>query len=129
MTTILVDHNVEGHAQLLLGTLAAAGWLELTPIRLIRFPEAGLALDASDRDVWRLAQGWLLLTDNRNMTGEGSLEQTIRDENTTMSYPVVTISRADRIIHKPYRERCAIRLVEIILDLDRLHGAGRLYLP
>ena len=50
------------------------------------------------------------------MTGEGSLEQTIREENTATSCPVLTISRADRIIEKRYRERCAVRLLEIVLD-------------
>jgi hypothetical protein len=131
MITVLADHNIEGQAQVLLGALAAAGWLDLIPIRLMRFTDVGLAFDSADRDVWHFAQQhqMLLLTDNRNMTGDGSLEQTIREQNSATSHPVITISRTDRLLEKPYRERCAIRLLEIALDLDRYLGSGRLYLP
>jgi hypothetical protein len=57
------------------------------------------------------------------------LEQTIRDENTVTSLPVITISRADRVIEPAYRERCAIRFLEIVLDLPDYLGTGRLYIP
>ena len=81
--TLLADHNIEGQALLLWGTLGAAGWLELVPLRFARFAEVGLSYDRSDRTVWRFAQEnrMLLLTDNRNMIGPDSLEQTIRNEN------------------------------------------------
>ena len=84
MTTVLVDHNMEGQAVLLWGTLAAEGWLELVPLRLVTFAEVGLSLESNDRIVWRFAQAQrlLLLTDNRSMKGVDSLEQTIREENT-----------------------------------------------
>jgi hypothetical protein len=52
------------------------------------------------------------------MQGEDSLEQTIREENTPVSLPVVTISDGRRMVEKTYRERCAVRLLEIVLDLD-----------
>lgn len=42
MITILVDHNVEGHAVLLWGTLVAEGWAELLPLHVTTFAEAGL---------------------------------------------------------------------------------------
>lgn len=64
----------------------------------------------------------LLLTDNRNMVGVDSLEQTIRDENRATSLPVITLSRADRVVEQSYRERCATRLLDIILDLDNYLG-------
>jgi hypothetical protein len=97
MITILADHNIEGQALLLWGTVGAAGWLELVPLRLVRFAEVGLPHTSSDREVWRFAQAnqMYLLTDNRNMEGGDSLEQTIRDENTEMSLPVVTIGRVE----------------------------------
>jgi hypothetical protein len=84
MITILADHNIEGQAVLLWGTLGAAGWLELVTLRLARFAEVGLLHTSNDREVWRFAQAnhMYLLTDNRNMEGSDSLEQTIRDENT-----------------------------------------------
>ena len=131
MITLLADHNIEGQALLLWGTLGAAGWLELVPLRLVRFAEVELSYDSTDRDVWRFAQAnqMLLLTDNRNMVGADSLEQTIRDENQATSLPVITMSRADRIIERPYRERCAARLLDIALSLDNYWGVGRVFIP
>lgn len=74
MITVLADHNIEGQAQLLWGTLSSADWLELVPMRLVRFDDVGLPFDSSDRDVWRFVQAhsMLLLTDNRNMAGDDS---------------------------------------------------------
>jgi hypothetical protein len=131
MIPILVDHNVEGQATLLWGTLAAEGWLGLLPLQLVRFADVGLPPDASDRDVWRLAQarGMLLLTANRSIREPGSLEQTIRDENTSTSLPVITIGSPDRVDEKSYREACAARLVEIVLDLENYRGTGRIFIP
>jgi hypothetical protein len=118
--TILVDHDIEGQALTLWGTLAAAGWLTLLPMQLATFAQVGLPADSNDRTVWRTAQarGMVLLTQNRNMKGEDSLEQTIREDNTSSSLPVVTIGRIDRIRERSYRERCAIRLVELGLDIE-----------
>jgi hypothetical protein len=61
----------------------------------------------------------LLLTANRRMQGEQTLEHTIREENTPTSFPVLTIGNADRMLEKAYRERCAIRLIEIVLSPAR----------
>ena len=131
MLTILVDHNIEGQAVLLWGTLTATGWLELLPLRLVTLAQIGLPYDSSDREMWRFAQGkgMILLTANRRMEGKDSLEQTIREENTTTSLPVLTIGNAERMVERTYRERCAIRLLEVGLDLENYLGAGRIYIP
>jgi hypothetical protein len=70
-----------------------------------------------------------LLMDNRNMEGGDSLEQTIRDENTEMSLPVLTIGRVERMIELTYREACAVRLLDIVLYPEDYVGAGRLFIP
>jgi hypothetical protein len=129
--TLLIDHNIERQATLLWGALAAEGWLELVSLRLVRFTEMGLPLNSSDRVVWRFAQaqGLLLLTDNRNMKGEDSLEQTLREENTLSSLPILTIGNTDRLDERDYREQCTSRLIEIILDLESYLGTGRLFIP
>jgi hypothetical protein len=116
---------------LLLGALGTAGWLELHPLRFMTFAQAALTYQSSDRAVWRFAQdkGWLLLTANRRMQGEDSLEQTIREETTPASLPVMTISDGRRMVEKTYRERCAVRLLEIMFNLDNYRGVGRVYLP
>ena len=131
MSTILVDHDIEGQVLLLGGALAAEGWLELCPLELATFVQAGLPVDSSDRTVWRFAQahGMILLTHNRNMNDMDSLEQTIREENTPTSLPVITLGRAERLRERAYRERCVVRLIEIGLEIEQYVGTGRLFIP
>lgn len=131
MITILADHDIEGHALLLWGTLASAGWLELIPMRLVRFVDVGLPHNSTDREVWRFAQAqqMFLLTNNRNMEGNDSLEQTIRDENTPTSLPILTVGRIERIADGLYREACVTRLLEIVLYPVNYLGAGRVFIP
>ena len=113
------------------GALAAEGWLDLCPLPFATFAQVGLPIDSSDREVWRFAQGqgMILLTHNRNMRGEDSLEQTIRKENTPTSLPVLTVERIERLRDRSYRGRCAIRLVEIGLEVENYLGTGRIYIP
>lgn len=131
MTAILVDHNIEGQAALLWSTLYTEGWLDLVPMRLIRFADIGLAYTTTDRALWHMVQnqGMLLLTANRNMDGPDSLEQTIREVVHATSLPVITISSVDRMVEMTYRARCAVRLTEIVLYLEHYLGIGRLFIP
>lgn len=131
MITILLDHDVEGQAFLLWGTLSAMGWLELLPMRLVRLADVGLPDDSTDRKVWRCAQAkqMLLLTNNRNMQGVDALEQTIRDEGHIASLPVITIARAECMSERTYREQCAIRLLEIVIELEDYRSVGRIFIP
>ncbi len=131
MTTILVDHHLERFASRLLGILVAGEWLDLVAIRFVSFSEVGLAANAPDRVVWRFAQEqqMLLLTANRNMKGEDSLETTLREEITPESLPVITISRVDRTEQTIYHEQCTARLLDFVLDLDRYRGVPRLFIP
>lgn len=124
-------HDLEGYGVLLWGTLGAAGWLDIVPMRLVRLAEVGLPSDSTDRHVWRFgqAQGMFLLTNNRNMDDADSLEQTLRDENTSTSLPVLTIGRIERMTEPAYREACAGRLLEIVLYPANTMGVGRLYIP
>jgi hypothetical protein len=128
---LLTDHDVEGYVVNLLGTLAAQGWLELVPLELVNFADVGLPIGSTDREVWRFAQAnqMILITNNRNMKGEDSLEQTLLDENTATSLPILTISNLKRMADKRYRERCAAQIVEIVLDLERNRGRSRIYIP
>jgi len=128
---LLVDHSIEGQAALLWDTIRREGWLDLLPNRLAAFSDVNLAPDAPDREVWRVAQTrrLFLLTANRNMQGEDSLEQTIREENRPSSLPVLTIRNLDRMVDMPYRVECATRIVDVAIYLDRYLGAGRLFIP
>jgi predicted nuclease of predicted toxin-antitoxin system len=129
--TFLVDYNLDGYALIFLGILTKLGWLEFTSIQFVTFREVGLSMESSDLVVWRYAQEnqMMILTANRNMKGEDSLEQVMREENTESSFPVLTIGNLDRLSEADYRERCVERLIEIVVDFDNYKGAGRLFIP
>ncbi len=127
----LSDHNMEGRAVLLWGTLSAEGWVDLLSFPLVTFADVGLAPESNDREVWRFAQAndLILLTGNRNMVGKNSLEQTLREENTPQSLPVITVGNVDRILQYDYRMKCMLKLVEIVMDIDKHKGVGRIFIP
>ncbi|MDB9527162.1 ACP S-malonyltransferase [Oscillatoria sp. CS-180] len=128
----LVDHNLQGHARILLGSIAEQGWLDVVPIRFVMFEGVGLGIDSNDRVVWRVAQKnqMILLTANRSMKDEDSLEQVMREENAPDSLPVVTIGSADRVLNdSSYRDRCVDRIVEIAIYIANYMGARRIFIP
>ncbi len=129
--TFLVDYNLDGYAFVFLGILAKLGWLEILSIQFVTFREVGLSMESSDRMVWQYAQAnqMMILTANRNMKGEDSLEQVMREENTATSFPVLTIGDLRRLDEFDYREQCVDRLLEIVLDIDNYKGTGRLFIP
>lgn len=94
----LVDYNLDGYAIVLLGIMAKRGWLDLLSIRFVTFKETELLIDSSDLIVWHYAQvnPMIIFTANRNMKGK-SLEQVMREENTSNCFPVVTIENLDRL--------------------------------
>ena len=71
----------------------------------------------------------ILLTSNRNMKDADSLEQTLREENTPASLPVLTIGNVDRLNTKMYRERCAAQLLEVVVYWENYLGTGRKFIP
>ena len=127
----LIDYNLTGDAVLFWGTLSAVGWLDLLPIRFFTFHEVDLPMNSSDRTVWHFAQSnqMILITANRNMKGEDSLEQTIREDNTPTSLPILTIANPDRLDESIYRQKCGTRLIEVVLDLENYLGVGRIFIP
>ena len=128
----LIDHNLNGHAIIFFGSIANQGWLDIIPIRFVTFAQMELPIDSDDRVVWRLAQEnqMILLTANRTMKGKDSLEQVMREENTSNSLPVITIGNADRLLNDwEYRERCVEGLIEIVLDINTYVGVSRLFIP
>ena len=127
----LIDYNLDGYAIVLIGILTKQGWNEFFEIQFMTFREIGLPMDSVDRIVWNYAQAnqMMILTANRNMKGEDSLEQVMREENTSTSFPIVTIADLSRRDESEYRERCADRLVEIVLELENYMGVGRLFIP
>jgi hypothetical protein len=128
----LVDHNLEGHASLLLKSFVKQGWADLLSIRFVLMAEMNLPVTSSDRVVWCFAQAnqMILLTANRRMKGKDSLEQVLREENTSTSLPVVTIGDANRVLtDADYRDLCVNRLLELALYLDNYLGTRRIFIP
>ncbi len=127
----LIDHNIEGQALVLFGSITTGGWLDLLPIRFVTFDEVQLPINSSDRIVWQFAQQnrMILLTANRSMKGKDSLEQVIREESSSTSLPVVTLGNINKIDERNYREQCVDRLVEIVLYIDNYIGVNRLFIP
>ncbi len=128
----LIDHNLKGHARILMGSLASQGWLDLLPIRFVMFEEVDLSNSSNDPIVWRLAQAkqMILLTANRSMKDEDSLEQVMREENSLTALPVVTIGNADRVLNDSnYLEQCVARIAEISIYTSSYMGVGRIFIP
>lgn len=135
MVTLLIDANLDGYAELLDMRLRTETWRELRDalgIRFLHFEQAGLDRTAKDDAVWRYCQerGYYLLTANRNLESEDSLEATIRREGTAQSLPLFTFADADRMFQSvAYLDEVVEKLLDFLLDEHKLRGAGRLYLP
>lgn len=135
MISLLVDANLDGHADLLDMRLRTDAWRELRDhldIHFLHFEQAGLDRAAKDDVVWRLCQqmGYYLLTANRNREAEDSIEATIRREGTALSLPVFTFADADHMYQSAaYLDKVVETLLDYLLNADNYRGAGRLYLP
>ena len=135
MIQLLVDANLDGHAKLLERRLNSAIWLEFQrhlDIHFINLDQAGIDRTAQDDVVWRYCQqnGYYLLSANRNLEAENSLEATIRREGTSESLPVFTLADADRLCRSGiYVDEVVETLLEYLLDEGNYRGTGRLYLP
>jgi hypothetical protein len=129
--TVLLDNDITGSRDSLEGSVRSLGWEEYQLVRFITLKDAGLVENSTDREIWLCCQqqGMILLTANRNKHDDTSLEQTMRDENTEESLPVLTVGDKERLREKDYRERCVNSLITIIFDLDQYLGTGRQYIP
>ena len=130
-TTILLDHDLEGHATYLQAGLRETGWDRDVTVVFVRLRDLGLPDDSSDQDIWRFAQQHrlLLITSNRNQENETSLQATLERENTPEALPVLTLSQANHLLLPDYRQQAVYKLVEIMLYLENYLGIGRIYIP
>ncbi len=128
---VLLDHHMKKQGILLWSIMENEGWVKLIEIPMLTFADVGMSVNAPDREVWRFAQEHqlILLTANRNDEGKDSLEQTIREENTSISLPILTISTLDRMRERAYREQCAEKIVDVFLNIENYLGVGRIYIP
>jgi hypothetical protein len=132
---ILIDANIEGQGAHIWMRMQTTDWREFTAaldVTFQTFREAGLDPASRDDVVWRFCQanGFYLLTSNRNEDAEDSLEATLRREGTLTSLPVFTLPLPDRVYRSPaFLERVVEKLLDFVLYADNIRGAGRLFLP
>jgi hypothetical protein len=132
---VVIDANVEGQGTHIWLRMQTAEWRGLTAdldVTVRTFREIGLDPSSRDDAIWRFcqAQGYYLLTSNRNEDSDDSLEATIRREGTPTSLPVFTLPLPDRVYSDSvYLERVVEKLLDFMLYADNIRGAGRLYLP
>ena len=135
MLRIMADHDVEGHLSRVRAYLESGPWSEFwagLEVSVHSFGEFGLSRSTLDAEVWRFCQERqiILFTGNRNMESDDSLEATIRRHGAADSLPVFTVADALRMRSDSlYMERVAVKLIELLMDLDRYRGTGRVYLP
>jgi predicted nuclease of predicted toxin-antitoxin system len=132
---ILADNNVIGQVAYLAHLMQAHGWEDFWSdlgLTLFRFEDVGLALTATDVEIWQRCQAeeLILITDNRNDDSPESLNAAIRQFNTPLSLPVFTIADLDKFgASRDYEERVVATLYDYLLRIDEVRGAGRLFLP
>ena len=135
MKGLIADANIQGQVEHLVTCMQADDWVDFwqaLDIVLYQFDDVGLSASASDLEVWRVCQAedLILITDNRNLDSEESLEATIRRNNTPESLPVFTIADMNQFrSNSSYVERVIEVLYGYLLTIDDVRGTGRLYLP
>jgi hypothetical protein len=132
---LIADANVQGQVGYLVLRMQAEPWADFWQVlrlALYRFEDVGLSASSTDPEVWNVCQHeqLILITDNRNLDSEDSLEATIRRNNTPESLPVFTIADMNELrTDSSYVERVVETLYEYLLRIDDIRGTGRLYLP
>lgn len=134
MIGIMSDHDILGLANALFQRCRTewGDFFDDLDIRIVTFEDLGLASDAADSDIWHACQQHdvVLVTANRNEDSDQSLEATIREHNQPDSLPVLTVGNVDALRTNPeYFTRTMERLMETLVDIDAVRGAGRLYVP
>ncbi len=135
MKGILADLNIQGYVDLLIVHMQADPWKlfwDHLHLQYAHFDDIGLAPDSLDSEVWETCQreSLILITDNRNKHDADSLEAMIQSRNTPNSLPVFTSANVSHLrASRDYANRILDKLLDSLLRIDALRGAGRLYLP
>ena len=132
---ILADVHMIGDVERMVEAMQREPWTEFWDhlgLALYRFDDVGLAPTSTDLEIWLRCQeyGVVLVTDNRNEESVDSMGFAIRTHNTPSSLPVFTIGKLGRFQKsQEYAARVVDKVLTYLLDIDRVRGAGRLYLP
>jgi hypothetical protein len=135
MKGILADINTRGPVDALVRAMRAEPWSEFwneLDLALYHFEDFGLTDAASDLEIWQMCQQERLvfITNNRNQDSPDSLEAAMRQHGTLDSLPVFTIADLDKFRKsRAYAARVVERFYEYLLQMDRMRGTGRIFLP
>ena len=135
MKGLVADANIQGQVEYSGQRMQADAWADFWQalgLVLRRFEDIGLSESSTDLEVWNVCQAeqLILITDNRNLDSEDSLEATIRRNNTPASLPVFTIADMSEFrTDNSYVERVVEALYDYLVRIDDVRGPGRLYLP
>jgi hypothetical protein len=132
---ILADNDVVGQVDYLVALMRAEPWWEFWQnlgLALFHFEDLGLSPTATDLEIWERcqAEGVVLITGNRTLSGPDSLEATIRQRNAADCLPVLTIADVQKVnTSKSYAEQVVATLIDYLQQIEAVRGAGRLYVP
>jgi hypothetical protein len=135
MRAIMADNDIRGHMNVLIHVLESKAWSEIwlsLNLSVWTFADLSLAVDTSDANLWHACQRdqVILITGNRNHDGPDSLDATIQAHTTLTSLPVLTIADPNEVMQSPrYAHRVVETLLQYLLDIDKVRGTGRLWLP
>ncbi len=131
----MADVHMGVVADALFREMQSPTWAELwnhVGLTVLHFEDLELSATSKDVEIWQKCQAEqvILITNNRNKDSADSLEATLRVLGTSESLPVFTIGDFDHFRKsRTYAARVIERLYDYLLDIDRVRGAGRLYLP
>ena len=135
MKGILADVHMRGFIPALVREMKSEYWADYWKYvgpAFYDFEDVGLTATSTDLEIWHVCQReqLVLITDNRSQHTEDSLETAIRTFNKPGSLPVFTVSDLDRLgKSRTYADKVVEQIYDYLLDIDRVRGAGRLYLP
>ena len=137
MRGLLADVNVQGHLPYLRRLIAVIDLWEVLAAEAIEFAEFAhvhLSQELDDRAIWNFcqAEGWVLLTDNRNEEGANSLQATLGDSWRPGHLPIVTISDREKFVRMPeYATRVATQIADVLYGVvqGEYRDRPRIFVP
>jgi predicted nuclease of predicted toxin-antitoxin system len=132
---ILADVNIVGYVDLLVAVMQAKPWKffwDNLKLQYVHFAEVGLAPNSPDSLIWDTCQReeLILITNNRNQDAPDSLDAGIKSQNKPESLPVFTIADVAHLRRsRDYVHRVVNQMLDYLMRIEELRGAGRLYLP
>ena len=135
MRGLLVDVNIQGQMKSIQLIFKSTEWAEFwhdLDLEFLHFSQVGLNRRSKDSEIWRTCQReeLILVTANRNHDGLDSLGEMIASENSDIALPAITIGDQEALrLSKQYALKVAIRILEILYDIDIYRGSGRAFVP